>query len=1045
MFIKRVPVGMRDVLSGFVAPLSSEASRIYGLTGSSKATFLALSEFPFVAVEPTEEDAEKLWRDIRFYRALFHVGGEGVCFLPEADGPGRAGMRAEAVTALSGQADVTSCTTSEEALSEDVWSPADLDARFLSVTVNQEVARDFLERKLVELGYARFPLVAEQGQYSLRGYILDVFPSTASTPFRAEFFGDTVESIRLFDLESQRSVRDVSEFRVLPAQEPDEGIRPLALLEGRRMYFDETVHAGAPEGAVMLSRFSIAGKGSDARLLSLSGLGVLYEERRDLYALPRVVADISREHRVVLVASSEGQAERLKEVFSEKDVILPAVPLEEVFGYRGRSCICAGALSSGLFLPGLLILTEKEIFGGRPAFRPMKPSKVSGLLARVDDLTPGDYVVHSDRGVGRFEGLVHERVEGYEYDMLALTYAEDDRLYIPLHAIDKVHKFHAEEGVSPQLDSLRTKRWQKTKERVRKRIHDMARRLVKLYAEREVSDGFAFSLDTEVHREFESFFPYEETRDQAQSIAEIKRDMESRRPAERLLCGDAGYGKTEVAMRAAFKAVYDGKQVAVLVPTTLLCEQHLRIFQKRFSAFPVEIEGLSRFKSRRENLETLEKLRAGRIDIIIGTHALLRKDISFSDLGLLVIDEEHRFGVRQKERIKELRKGVDVLSLSATPIPRTLQMSLSGIRKMSVIETPPEERVAVKSTVSVWRDDLVRHAVEKELERGGQVFFVHNRIKDIERVHRKLGRLLPLARIAIAHGQMREHELEQVMLSFLNGEIDVLLSTAIIGSGLDIPTANTIIINLAHQMGLADLYQLKGRVGRSNVRAYAYSLVPEEGSVTEEARRRLQAIQEMSYMGAGFRLAMRDLAIRGAGNLLGPQQSGCINAVGFDLYVELLEEAVAELRGVERKERVRPLIDIKVNAFVPEDYIGDMTLRLSVYRSLSSASDELAIEQIREEMTDRFGRPPGEFVSLLELRKLSLLAEELGIREIRRQNTGTRFVLSGQTSLKPERLREVLKGSVKFLESGFEVPLGGGYEDIRELLSRLLEDPESAS
>jgi transcription-repair coupling factor (superfamily II helicase) len=1038
--------GMRDLLSGFVFPLSSEPSRIYGLTGSSKAAFLAFAESSFVAVEPTEEEAEKLCRDIRFYHALFHVGGESVCFLPEADGPGRAGERAEAVVVLSRRGGVPSCATSEEAVSEDVWSPADLHARLLSVKKNHELPRDDLERKLAELGYVPVPLVTEQGQYSLRGYILDVFPSTASAPFRAEFFGDTVESIRLFEVESQRSIRGVSEFRVLPAREPDVGVRPLELLQGRRTYCDEGVHGEVPEGAVLLSRFSVAGEGTDARILSMSGLGVLYEERRDLYALPRKVADISREHRVVLVASSEGQAERLKEVFSEKDVILPSVPLDEVFGYQGRSCICAGELSSGLFLPGLLVLTEKEIFGGRPAFRPMKSSKVSGLLARVDDLTPRDYVVHSDRGVGRFEGLVHERVEGYEYDMLALTYAEDDRLYIPLHAIDRVHKFHAEEGVEPQLDSLRTKRWQRTRERVWKRIRDMAEKLVRLYAEREVSDGFAFSPDTEVHREFESFFPYEETRDQARSMVEIKRDMESRKPAERLLCGDVGYGKTEVAMRAAFKAVYDGKQVAVLVPTTLLCEQHLRIFQKRFSAFPVAIEGLSRFKTRKENRETLRKLETGRVDIIIGTHALFRKGVSFSDLGLLVIDEEHRFGVRQKERIKEMRKGVDVLSLSATPIPRTLQMSLSGIRKMSVIETPPEERLAVKSVVSVWRDDLVRHALEKELERGGQVFFVHNRIKDIERVKGNLERLLPLGRIAVAHGQMREGELERVMLSFLNGEIDVLLSTAIIGSGLDIPSANTIIINLAHQMGLADLYQLKGRVGRSNVRAHAYFLVPERGALTEEARRRLQAIQEMSYMGAGFRLAMKDLAIRGAGNLLGPQQSGCINAVGFDLYVELLEEAVAELRGVERRERVRPFIDIKVNAFVPEGYIEDMTLRLSVYRSLSSAADEQAIEQIREEMTDRFGKPPEEFASLLELRKLSLLAEELGIREIRRHNTATRFVLSGQRLLlNPERLLEVLKGRVTLFESGFEVPLEGGFEDIRELLVRFLSGPETAS
>jgi transcription-repair coupling factor (superfamily II helicase) len=568
----------------------------------------------------------------------------------------------------------------------------------------------------------------------------------------------------------------------------------------------------------------------------------------------------------------------------------------------------------------------------------------------------------------------------------------------------------------------------------------MAEELLRVYAEREVAEGFAFSPDTEMHREFDGFFPYEETPDQAVAIEEIKGDMESARPMERLLCGDVGYGKTEVAMRAAFKALYDGKQVAVLVPTTLLCEQHLRIFRSRFAAFPVCVEALSRFRSSGERAGIISRLKQGGVDVIIATHALLKPSVEFSDLGLLVIDEEHRFGVRQKERIKKLKRGVDVLSMSATPIPRTMQMSLSGIRKMSVIETPPEERVAVKSLVAAFDEGLIRDAVDREVERGGQVFFVHNRVKDIGRMEKKLGRVLPLARVAVAHGQMRERELEDVMMAFLDREVDVLLSTAIIGSGLDIPTANTIIVNMADRMGLADLYQLRGRVGRSNVRAYAYFLVPAGALITEEARQRLQAVQELSYMGAGFRLALKDLEIRGAGNFLGPEQSGCIDAVGFDLYMEMLERAVAELRGVEIKEKIRPAINIRVNAFIPENYMEDMALRLSAYRSVYSARSREDLAGIEAEMSDRFGRPPRPFMDLLRVRRLSLLAEELSINEISAVAKGARFALSGDTPLTAGDILGAFDGRVKFVESGFELSLkSGSFAEIEAALAALRE------
>ena len=601
-------------------------------------------------------------------------------------------------------------------------------------------------------------------------------------------------------------------------------------------------------------------------------------------------------------------------------------------------------------------------------------------------------------------------------------------MYIPPQGINKIHKYHSEEGITPKIDRLGGKTWLRTKEKVRKKIRDMAEKLLALYAEREIYKGFSFSPDTELHREFDSFFPYEETSDQTKAIEDIKRDMESERPMDRLVCGDVGYGKTEVAMRAAFKAVYDGRQVAVLVPTTILCEQHYRTFRTRFSAFPVHVDYLSRFKSRKEQKETIGALATGDIDIVIGTHGLLGKDVNFHKLGLLVIDEEHRFGVRQKERLKELKKGVDVLTLTATPIPRTLYMALSDIRDMSVIETPPEDRLAVKSSVSVFDEYLIRNAISKELERNGQVFFVHNKIKDVYRVADRLVRILPSVRLKVAHGQMAENELERVMLAFYEHAVDILVSTAIIGSGLDIPTANTIIIDRADSMGLADLYQLRGRVGRGNSRAYAYFLIPGEDIITEEAKKRLQAIQDMSYLGAGFRLALKDLEIRGAGNLLGAEQSGHIHEVGFDLYMEMLEKAVAELRGINVEEEFEPSINLRVNAFIPEEYIEDITLRLSLYRRIASVKTEEGVREIESDIEDRFGKPPDEVKNLTKVVRLKIMARELCVTKIQDLQGRIGVLFSPDTKVEPKDILALGKNTdrkIRFLPEGFELDLKG--------------------
>jgi transcription-repair coupling factor (superfamily II helicase) len=1031
-----------ELVKSFSSRLFPCPLRVYNLTGSSISLFLSLIEEPFVMVDETEESALKIWQDIQFYKKVFHSDVSSVCFLPLSDGADVTGKRAEAIYRLFCEKTAQSVVTSKNALMQTVWLPDVLKKDILRLSVSTEIERDAVKEKLEALGYSSVPLVTENGQYSMRGWILDVFPSTEERPFRVEFFGDVIDSIRVFDVETQRSVSGVDAFSIMPAKEPDDGKIFYELTQGMKRFYSESVQE-IPEDAVVLSRFAVRGEGIDAGLVSFRGYGILPDERKDIDELARAVKELSRENRVIVISSSDGQAERLKEVFKDGGVISPVVGLEELMDYEGRVSISVGELSAGLFIPGLVILTENEIFGGRPAYRAIKKSKVSRLVKTIEDLTEGDYIVHRDYGIGRFKGLVRQSIEGYECDLMTIEYAGGDKLYLPLYAVDKVQKYRAEEGIVPRLDRLGGKGWQRTKERIRKRLKEMAGKLLRLYAEREVSKGFSFSRDTELHREFDRFFPYEETPDQIKTIEEIKRDMESSRPMDRLLCGDVGYGKTEVAMRAAFKAVYDGKQVAVLVPTTLLCEQHYRIFKKRFSAFPVTIDYLSRFKPKRAQIETIKNIEKGRIDIVIATHALLRNNVSFRNLGLFIIDEEHRFGVRQKERIKELKKGIDVLTLSATPIPRTLQMALSGIRAMSVIETPPEERLAVKSIVSVFNETVIKEAIDREITRGGQVFFVHNRIQDIDKVERFIRRIVPYARVAVAHGQMREGQLEKIMMAFLDMQVDVLVCTAIIGSGLDIPTANTIIINMADRMGLADLYQLKGRVGRSNVRAFAYYLIPGEHVITEEARKRLQAIQELSYMGAGFRLAMKDLEIRGAGNLLGAEQSGHIHAVGFDMYIEMLERAVAELKGIEVREKVRPTINIRLNAFIPEDYITDMALRLGVYRSIAYAKTIEELEDIEAEMADRFGSPPQEFRNLLGIMMLRLLAEKLLITDISQSDGKVRFVFAEDARLAPERVLKVFNNRVRFQRNGFELSLKGNvFEDVKNALETLVNEEQ---
>ena len=622
----------------------------------------------------------------------------------------------------------------------------------------------------------------------------------------------------------------------------------------------------------------------------------------------------------------------------------------------------------------------------RPARR---KSKTAAFVSDFRDLAVGDFVVHVEHGIARYDGLrTIEQPDGSQLELMILTFAEEAKLYIPLTRLDLIQKYRSTEtGPAPQLNRLGNPAWAKTKARVKKAMQDMAEELLKLYAQRKAAVGTVFSADNNMQREFEDAFDFNETDDQITAIADIKTDMESTQPMDRLLCGDVGYGKTEVAMRAAFKAVQDGKQVAVLTPTTVLCFQHFESFKRRFSKFPVVVEMLSRFRTAKEKKEILERTEQGKVDILIGTHALLSQGLKFQDLGLLVVDEEQRFGVRHKERLKQMRAAIDVLSMSATPIPRTLHMSLVGLRDMSVIETPPKDRMAIQTIVAKFDEKLIRTAVEVEIERGGQVYFVHNRVETIYELASKIRELVPQARVVVGHGQMPEAELERTMLAFMDGEYDVLCATSIIENGLDIPRANTIIINRADRHGLSELYQLRGRVGRSNRRAYAYLLIPPEQQLTEIARRRLAALKEFSDLGAGFKIAALDLELRGAGNMLGGEQSGHIEAIGFEMYTTMLEEAVSRLKGEGQEERPQVTVNLGISLRIDDTYIPEEGQRLRMYKRIAGAESMSALTEVRAELEDRYGQPPDSVLHLLIAGEIRLTCELLGIAQIERKRT----------------------------------------------------------
>ena len=773
---------------------------------------------------------------------------------------------------------------------------------------------------------------------------------------------------------------------------------------------------------------------------------------------------MASETRIVLAAPHQGDMERLATVLREYQIPYrlgsrnphPGETMLDESSYLAgdlrvpvivRTPVASGVsfIDSNLILFGANDLSDEADVAARPEPR---RSKTAAFVSDFRDLGIGDYVVHVEHGIAQYQGLKEIVQDGLPLEFMVLEFAEQAKLYVPLTRLDLIQKYRSTDaGPAPALNRLGSQQWSKTKARVRKAMQDMAEELLKLYAQRATAQGTAFSKDNEFQKEFEDSFDYSETDDQISAIRAIKYDMESTTPMDRLLCGDVGYGKTEVAMRAAFKAVQDGKQVAVLTPTTVLSFQHFETFKRRFAQFPINVEMISRFRTKKEQKDIVERVATGKVDILIGTHRLLSKDIKFQDLGLLVVDEEQRFGVRHKERLKQLRKEIDVLAMSATPIPRTLHMSLVGLRDMSVIETPPKDRMAIQTVVARYDEKIIRSAIEMELERGGQVYFVHNRVESIYEIAARIQELVPAARVAVGHGQMSETELERVMLAFMRHEYDVLVATTIIENGLDIPLANTMLINRADKHGLSELYQLRGRVGRSNRRAYAYLMIPPENELTEIARRRLAALKEFSDLGAGFKIAALDLELRGAGNMLGGEQSGHIEAVGFELYTSMLEATVKAMKGETSEERPATQLNLGIALRIDESYVPEENQRLRLYKKIASASSEAAVAEVRAEMEDRYGALPDATVYLLEAALIRLECELIGIAQVDRRRAELHIRFREDADIDPQCLMQLVERNAKrgaqFTPQGLlKYPLAAARSDevlleIHELLAEL--------
>ncbi len=1092
---------------------------VSGTAGGAKALTIAkaiLSENrPTAVITPSDAEAQSLAQEIGFYLNLLTPSPLEITHFPsfEVDPyrglsphPEISAARARAIHQLL-QNDSCVLVTSVRAASIRLHSPERFLNYCLMLKQGEELSPDLICQYLFESGYIEDDPVTEPGEFSLRGGILDIFPPHLERPLRLEFFGDQIESIRIFDVDSQRSVEAVRTLEIIPMREycfrpgvlrewaekvPSLWSAPflphlqeeLALARHGEMFpafeflmpatdpldhtlFDyirgyrivvaerevlenslaryhaelyerfvdridahkpvlapEKIYVTADEFRAALDRFprleveelSVADTEIPSLYLSSQSTRKYHGNIRELIADLNKFRDSGE--RVVFILSNLGRAERIGDILKEYEIpchLCRTGEEERAGGFSPSRTVLLGIgnLHAGYYLPAinLRVLTSPDLFDEADIGLGHKKTKGAQrhlFISDFRDLKPGDYVVHVDHGIGLFNGLKTLDLQHGSKEFVLLTYQDQAKLYVPVERLDLIQKYSSVGGTRPTLDRLGGTSWERTKTRIKKSMRDMAEELLKLYAQRQTVPGFAYAPDTAWQQEFEDAFEFELTRDQEDALDAVKNDMEASRPMDRLLCGDVGYGKTEVAMRAAFKVVMDGKQAAVLAPTTVLAFQHYNTFRQRFTAFPVHIQLLSRFRSPKEQKQVIEDLAMGRIDVIVGTHRLLSKDVEFKDLGLVIVDEEQRFGVTHKERLKAMKTRVDVLTLTATPIPRTLNMALLGLRDMSTIETPPKNRLAIQTSVLKYSPDVIRSAIEMELARSGQVYFVHNRVETIHSAAAGIQQLVPQARIGIAHGQMNERELERIMLKFIQDELDVLVATTIIENGLDIPRVNTIVVDRADLYGLAQLYQLRGRVGRSDRRAYAYLLVPSDEAISEVARKRLAAIREFSDLGTGFRVAALDLEIRGAGNLLGGEQHGHIEAVGFDLYCQLLEHTVEELRGEKPAEEIATSINLNLDIRIPEAYIADSSQRLRMYKRISSAATVAELDVLRQEMVDRFGQYPEQVESLFRYASLRQQTQALQIQSVEKNKNQVFFRFVDHSKVSAQKLMKLV-------------------------------------
>ena len=974
-------------------------------------------------------------------------------------------QRMEVFQAMMEQKNVT-IVTSFDGFMDALVPLEEMEKRILSVEVGQVLDFEQFKLDMVHLGYQREEQIDGPGQFAVRGGIMDIYPLTEEVPIRIEMWDDEVDSIRTFDVESQRSIENLQEIVIYPASDfPEESMKRVSFLdyfdkEQSILFLDEPVRLMEKGTEVenefvqaQANRFEIGLEVSDeemklfsakdvaAKMLEFTAIGfsALEMKCKDLY--PREVYSIQSKgvnpynnsfelltrdlkrlkrsgYRVLLLSGSRTRAKRLAEDLRDYDLSSFYSDDYDREVKASEIMVAYGHVTEGYEYPMLkfMVISETDIFGKSKKKKKRKTYEGQKIQS-FSELKVGDYVVHENHGLGIYQGIEKIEVDKVAKDYMKISYAAGGNLYLPATQLDLIQKYASADAKKPKLNRLGGQEWQKTKTRVRGAVKEIAKDLVELYAARQEANGFVYGEDTVWQREFEEMFPFEETDDQLQAIADTKKDMESTKIMDRLVCGDVGYGKTEIAIRAAFKAVQENKQVVYLCPTTILAQQHYNTFMQRMKEFPVRVDLMCRFRTPAQQKKTVEDTKKGLVDIVVGTHRVLSDDLKFKDLGLLIIDEEQRFGVQHKEKIKKLKENVDVLTLTATPIPRTLHMSLIGIRDMSVLEEAPVDRMPIQTYVMEYNDEMVREAIQRELSRDGQVYYVYNKVKDIEEVTAKIQKLVPEAVVTFAHGQMREHQLENIMLDFINGEIDVLVSTTIIETGLDISNANTMIIHDADQLGLSQMYQLRGRVGRSNRMAYAFLLYKRDKLLREVAEKRLAAIREFTDLGSGFKIAMRDLEIRGAGNLLGAEQHGHMEAVGYDLYCKMLNEAVKLLKGEIEEEPYNTTVDINVDAFIPSSYIPNEYQKLDIYKRIASIENEEEMDDMMEELIDRYGDVPRKVQQLLNIALLKALAHSAYVIAVEQKGDVFKFIMYEKAKVKVDQIPALIqkyRGNLQF-------------------------------